>query len=66
MTEKPLHVRDMTPAEAAAELARLIKLNGRPAPPPPPVDPDAPKLAKDLTAQERAEWWAAHRKRFPS
>jgi hypothetical protein len=56
--------KDMTEAERAQTLAYIIK-HGRTAEPPPPPDPDAPKLAKDMSAQERSAWLAAHRRRFP-
>jgi hypothetical protein len=55
------HIKNMSAAEQAAELARL-KL-GLPAELPPL---DTSVLAKNMTDSERREWLAAHRKRFPS
>jgi hypothetical protein len=59
----------MSLEERARVLAEIIRLDGaEPPPPPPPADPDAPKLAKDMTAQERAgflrEQSAAERERM--
>jgi hypothetical protein len=56
------HVRDLS-AEESAALLRELKRG-----PPPPADLDTPppKMAKNMTEDERRNWLAAHRKRFPS
>jgi hypothetical protein len=54
------HVRNMSPEEAAAELARIKR--GLPADLPPL---DTSVKAKDMSDSERREWLAEHRKRFP-
>jgi hypothetical protein len=54
------HVKDSTPAEAAATLAAL-KRGQLPEPPPPA---DGPKKAKEMSEQERAEWLRDYLKRL--
>ena len=59
------HARDMTPEQQAAALAAIIKSGGR-ASEPPPSDDDAPppKMAKDMSAAERASFLKNHKRKF--
>jgi hypothetical protein len=59
--EQKQHVRDMSPEESA-ELLRQLK-RGLPSEHAPL---DTSRRAVDMDSRERAEWLAAHRKRFPS
>jgi hypothetical protein len=52
--------RDMNDQEKRAFLEACRKLDA--APKPPPVE--TPKHARDLSESERAEWLAAHRRKF--
>jgi hypothetical protein len=53
----------MTEAEQAAALAAIIKSGGRSSEPPPPSD-DQPKLAKDMSEDERQNFLKEHIRRF--
>jgi len=57
MTMTAKHVREMSPEEAAKTLKELRR---GPKPEPMPTD----RMAKDMTARERAEWLAEHQRRF--
>ena len=56
------HVKEMNETERAEALAALKR--EQPLVEPPPADPDAPKQARDMTDQERAEWLREHKRRF--
>jgi hypothetical protein len=60
MTEPKL-AKNMSPEEYKAKLAELRR-GPPPKPVPPPVDPT--KHARDLSAEERAEWLQAHKRKF--
>jgi hypothetical protein len=57
----------MTPQERLTKLAEIRRaaITAERAPPP-PIDPDpnAPRLAKELSEAERAEWLREHRRKF--
>jgi hypothetical protein len=55
------HATEMSEAERAEALAAIKR---GPVAELPPLDTST--LAKNMSATERAEWLAAHRKRFPS
>jgi ribosomal protein L29 len=56
------HVRDSTPEEAAANLAEL-KRGSTPPPEPMPIT-DQPKMARDMSQQEREAFLREHKRRF--
>ena len=56
------NARDMSDQEKRAFLEACRKLDAAPKPPPPVETPT--RSAKDMSAQEQAEWLQEHRRKF--